>query len=90
MDSSGLCIFTTFAWSLEDIAPQIDAACEGEWSTEKLIEVGERIWNLERQFNLQAGITGKDDTLPKRLLKDAAKSGPAKGMVENAGAIIHH
>ncbi len=81
VDSSGLCIFTTFAWTLEDIAPQVDAALPGKWSVDKLLEVGERIWNLERQFNLQAGFTAKDDTLPKRLLKDAAKTGPAKGLV---------
>jgi len=81
VDSAGLCIFTTFAWTLEDIAPQIDAACEGEWTADKLLEVGERIWNLERQFNLAAGFTGKDDTLPPRLLKDAAKTGPAEGKV---------
>ncbi len=81
VDSSGLCVFTTFAWTLENIAPQIDAACEGEWTVEKLLEVGERIWNLERKFNLDAGITAKDDTLPKRILKEAAKTGPAKGKV---------
>jgi aldehyde:ferredoxin oxidoreductase len=81
VDSSGLCIFTTFAWTLDDIAPQIDSALPGEWSVDKLLEVGERIWNLERQYNLQAGFTAKDDTLPKRLLKDAAKTGPAKGLV---------
>jgi len=78
-DSAGLCIFTSFAWTLDDVAPQIDAACEGEWSTEKLLEVGERIWNLERQYNLAAGFTGKDDNLPPRLMKDAAKTGPAEG-----------
>ncbi len=81
VDSSGLCVFTTFAWTLEDIAPQIDGALPGEWSVDKLLEVGERVWNLERQFNLQAGFTAKDDNLPKRLLKDAAKTGPAKGLV---------
>ncbi|MBT4701786.1 MAG: aldehyde ferredoxin oxidoreductase family protein [Rhodospirillaceae bacterium] len=80
VDSAGLCVFTTFAWSMDDIAPQIDAACEGDWSVENLMEVGERVWNLERQFNLAAGFTGKDDTLPKRLLKDAAKTGPAEGL----------
>ena len=78
-DSAGLCVFTSFAWTLEDVAPQLDAACEGEWSVDKLLEVGERIWNLERKFNLDAGFTGKDDNLPKRLLKDAAKTGPAEG-----------
>ncbi len=88
VDSAGICLFTTFAWSLEDIAPQIDAACEGDWSVDKLLEVGERIWNLERQFNLKAGFTGKDDTLPARLLKDAAKAGPAKGKVNGLGEML--
>ena len=88
VDSSGLCVFTTFAWTLDDIAPQLDAACEGDWSVEKLLEVGERIWNLERDFNLKAGLTGKDDTLPKRLRKDAAKTGPAKGMVNELDKML--
>jgi len=79
VDSAGICVFTTFAWSMDDIGPQIDAACEGDWSVENLMEVGERIWNMERNYNLAAGFTGKDDTLPARLLKDAAKTGPAAG-----------
>jgi hypothetical protein len=45
------------------------------------MEVGERIWNMERQFNLEAGLSGADDTLPPRVLKEAAKVGPAKGHV---------
>ncbi|MEX0950653.1 MAG: aldehyde ferredoxin oxidoreductase C-terminal domain-containing protein, partial [Gammaproteobacteria bacterium] len=88
VDSSGLCVFTTFAWTLEDIAPQIDAACIGDWSAEKLVEVGERIWNMEREYNCKAGITGKDDTLPQRLLKDAAKTGPATGKVNELDKML--
>jgi aldehyde:ferredoxin oxidoreductase len=88
VDSAGLCVFTTFAWSLEDIAPQIDAACPGGWSAERLAEVGERIWNMERDFNLRAGLTAADDTLPSRFLKDAAKTGPAKGKVSNLGEML--
>lgn len=88
VDSTGLCLFTTFAWSLDDFQPQVDAACDGEWSLERLSEVGERIWNMERQFNLAAGFTGKDDTLPKRLLKDAAKTGPAKGRVNGLDQML--
>jgi len=88
VDSAGICVFTTFAWTLDDIAPQIDAACDGKWTPEKLLEVGERIWNLERQFNLAAGFTGKDDTLPKRLLKEAAKVGPAKGLVNGLDKML--
>jgi aldehyde:ferredoxin oxidoreductase len=80
-DSSGLCIFTTFAWGLADLAPQLAAACGNEFTLEKVGEIGERIWNMERDFNNRAGFTSKDDTLPKRLLTEPAKTGPAKGLV---------
>jgi aldehyde:ferredoxin oxidoreductase len=87
-DSSGLCVFTSFAWTLDDVAPQLDAACEGGWTTEKLVELGERIWNMEREFNRLAGVTGKDDTLPKRLLEEAANAGPAQGKVNELGKML--
>ena len=80
-DSAGICVFTSFAWTLADVQPQIAAACEGDWTLEKLNEVGERIWNMERQFNLAAGFTAKDDDLPPRLKTEPAKVGPAKGLV---------
>jgi len=88
VDSSGLCVFTTFAWTLDDIAPQIDAACEGSWSPDKLLEVGERVWNMERIFNNDAGFTAADDKLPERLVKDAAKTGPAKGLVSGLDKML--
>ena len=73
-DSAGICIFTSFAWGLADVQPQIAAACEGDWSMEKLALVGERIWNMEKQFNLAAGFTKKDDNLrrasPPRRARD--------------------
>lgn len=88
VDSIGMCIFTTFALTLDDIAPMVDAACDGDWSPDAMLEVGERIWNLERQYNIAAGFTGKDDTLPKRLLKDAAKTGPAEGKVNGLDKML--
>jgi aldehyde:ferredoxin oxidoreductase len=88
VDSTGLCVFTTFAWTLNDIAPQVDAAVEGGWTPDKMLEAGERIWNLERQFNMRAGFTAKDDRLPDRLLKEGAKSGPAKGLVNGLDKML--
>ncbi|AOF82890.1 hypothetical protein BSY238_618 [Methyloversatilis sp. RAC08] len=88
VDSTGLCVFTTFAWALSDIQPQLQAACEGDWSMEKLDLMGERIWNMERQFNNAAGFTRKDDDLPARLKTEAAKVGPAKGLVSGIDKMI--
>ncbi len=81
IDSSGLCTFTKAAWGAPDYADQIDAACEGDWTVERLLELGERIYNLERLFNNAAGFTAKDDTLPKRVLTEPAKGGAGKGHV---------
>jgi len=80
-DSAGICIFTSFAWTLADVAPQVQAACGEEFTMEHLNHIGERIWNMEREFNNAAGFTKADDSLPKRLLTEAAKTGPGKGVV---------
>ncbi len=87
-DSAGLCIFASFAWSLADIQPQIAAACEGDWSMDKLNLMGERIWNMEKQFNLAAGLTKADDNLPPRLTTEPAKTGPAKGLVNGLATML--
>jgi aldehyde:ferredoxin oxidoreductase len=87
-DAAGICIFASFAWTLADIQPQIAAACDGDWSMDKLNEVGERIWNLEKQFNLAAGLTKKDDDLPPRLKTEPAKTGPAKGLVSGIDKML--
>ena len=88
VDSLGICVFTTFAWTLDNMAPQIDAACDGDWSVERLAEAGERIWNLERDYNMKAGLTAADDNLPPRLLKEAAKTGPAEGKVSGLDVML--
>jgi len=87
-DSAGVCIFTSFAWGLADVAPQVAAACGDEFTLENMNLIGERIWNMERDFNNRAGFTSKDDSLPKRLLEEAAKTGPAKGKVNELGKML--
>ena len=88
LDSVGLCLFTSSAWDVGDLADMLDAACEGDWTEQVLVEAGERIWNLERLFNLRAGLTMADDTLPERLLKDPAPSGTAEGKVNELDIML--
>jgi aldehyde:ferredoxin oxidoreductase len=87
-DSSGVCIFTTFAWTLADLQPQLAAACDESFTMENLALIGERIWNMERDFNNRAGFTSKDDALPPRLMKEAAKTGPATGLVSGLDKML--
>jgi len=81
VDSSGMCLFTTFAIGIDEIRAVLKPATGIDYTAESLMMAGDRIWNLERLFNLKAGFTGKDDTLPQRLLKEPIPEGPSKGHV---------
>ncbi len=80
-DSSGICAFTAAAVSVDQIAAMLDGALPSRWTAERLRETGERIWNLERLFNVAAGLGRSDDTLPRRMLLEPAPGGSAKGLV---------
>jgi len=43
---------------------------------------------LERLFNLKAGLTRADDTLPPRMLKDPVPGGFAKGGVVELDVLL--
>ena len=45
----------------------------------ELKTAGERIWNMEKVYNLREGWTRKDDSLPPRVLKDPIPDGGVKG-----------
>lgn len=45
------------------------------------LKVGERIFTLERMFNLREGFTSKDDSLPLRFIGEPLNDGPASGKV---------
>jgi len=87
-DSAGICLFTSFALGLPELADMLRAALGWTESNEEILKIGERIWNLERLFNLRAGFTKADDTLPPRLLKEPLPSGPAKGKVNQLEVML--
>ena len=88
VDATGLCIFLTFGTTLEAIRPILVAATGIDLSDDELVQVGERIWNLERLWNNRAGLTAADDTLPRRMLEEAIPGGPAKGEVNKLGEML--
>ena len=51
-----------------------------DFTHEEMLKTGERIWNLERMFNLRAGFTKEDDNLPRRMLEEPAPGGRPRGM----------
>ncbi len=81
VDSVGMCLFTTFSLGPDDVLPLLNAATGAGYTDESLLQAGERIWNLERLFNLREGLSRQDDSLAPRLLQEALSTGPAKGHV---------
>lgn len=83
VDSCGLCLFLSLAegYGPEDLVPLLEVATGESFSVDDLMAAGERIWNLERMFNIKAGLTREDDTLPPRFLKEPMPEGPFKGSV---------
>ena len=88
IDSLGLCLFTSFAIGADDYRDMFNAIVGEDWTTEVLLGAGERIWNLERMFNLRAGIRPEEDKLPKRLLEEPISEGPSKGHVHRLAEML--
>ena len=88
IDSEGLCLFTSFALGADDYAALLSAVTGVEYSVDEALKAGERVWNLERLWNLKAGLTKADDTLPERFLKTPMPEGAAKGQVVHLDVML--
>ena len=81
IDSMGHCLFTSFAMGAKEYTDLLNAATGTNHSVEEVLEIGDRVYNIERMFNKAAGMKPEDDRLPKRLLEEPIANGPSKGMV---------
>jgi aldehyde:ferredoxin oxidoreductase len=88
IDSMGVCIFTSFALNPIHYANMMSAVTGIKINSQELLKIGERIWNIEKLFNLREGLGRKDDTLPKRLLTEAFESGHSKGIKVNLEPLL--
>jgi aldehyde:ferredoxin oxidoreductase len=86
IDSSGLCLFTSFAMNADDYADLMNAVCGTALTGNDFILSGERVWNIEKLFNIKSGV--EKDTLPARLLNDPIPDGPSKGWVHKLGELL--
>jgi aldehyde:ferredoxin oxidoreductase len=79
VDSLVVCKFVNMAVAEEFFARLLTAVSGVSYSGDDLMEAGERVYNLERMYNLREGFTQADDTLPKRLLEEPMPAGPSAG-----------
>jgi len=83
-DSLGVCKFTTtetYALYPRDLAQAL-ASLGLPLDAESLLEIGERVVNLERLLNVRLGLSGADDRLPRRFTEERVvlESGESKGL----------
>jgi len=81
IDASGMCLFSSFALGAEDYADLISATTGMKVDATELLKIGERIWNLQKLYNIKRGFGRKDDVLPARLLNEPLKEGAPTGKV---------
>lgn len=75
------CRFHEFVTPADFYPDYIRAATGISISLDEFRRLGERIWNLEKLFNLAAGFERKHDTLPARCFKEEVKGGNSESSV---------
>lgn len=87
LDSLIMCKFTCFAlfqtlkYEPKFYARLLATATGFYFDEEEFRKAGERIYNLERLFNVREGFDYRHDSLPARLLTSPLPEGPSKGEV---------
>jgi aldehyde:ferredoxin oxidoreductase len=83
LDSITVCLFLSISHAVGPsyYQPVLNAATGWDLTPEDLMRTGERITNLKRMFCVQRGVTGRDDTLPERVLTQRLTSGGTRGNI---------
>ncbi len=79
-DSMILCKFNTFAIGANEFASTLSAVTGWSYTADDVLKTGERVYNMERAFNIREGKHWQDE-IPKRFLEDPMPEGPKKGEV---------
>lgn len=78
-DSVGVCAFAGWALGLDFYARFLTAITRFDYTVANLIDRGNKIYNMERIYNIDSGIKQDQDTLPPRFLKEPLEEGFSKG-----------
>jgi aldehyde:ferredoxin oxidoreductase len=80
VDSLGVCTVARSSMGFSDSpSGQALEAVTGWGFTPQLLEIGERIYNLERVILNREGVRRADDQMPERIMNDPIQSGPVQG-----------
>ena len=79
LDTLVKCDFAAYSIKDSTYCQMLEAATGNQWNVDKLMQLGERIWNQVKLFNLREGFSRSDDTLPKRFTEEPLPAGPQEG-----------
>jgi len=78
-DTLGMCKFSRGLFFIEGLLDGVKAVTGKNFDVSEMMTIGERIYNLERLYNVREGLTRKDDYLPYRVTHDPISNGVSKG-----------
>jgi aldehyde:ferredoxin oxidoreductase len=81
IDSTGVCLFAQGGFGENGLQNLLTAVTGIEWTDAEYAKAGERIFNLEKMFNVREGFGREDDRLPDRFFEEPLTIGPGAGTV---------
>jgi aldehyde:ferredoxin oxidoreductase len=90
VDAVGACwsIYSGVRYLDDHLVKALETCTGAGYTKEVAMQAGERLFNLQRLFNLRAGISGNDDTLPKRMLETPLLDGDNEDKVVMLGEML--
>jgi aldehyde:ferredoxin oxidoreductase len=89
MDSLGLCNWLLMGLKFKNFVPLVNSCLGTNYTNEDLLSIGERVWNLERLFNMKAGFDSSDDSLPIRFTEEPLSDGHWEGQISGVNEMLH-
>jgi aldehyde:ferredoxin oxidoreductase len=88
MDSLGLCCWPLMGLKFKNFVPLINSCLGTNHTAEDLLSIGERVWNLERLFNMKAGFDRSHDVLPLRFTEEPISDGHGEGQISRVNEML--
>ena len=89
-DSLSLCKYLPYGnVGFKEVVKFVNLVTGWDMTEDELFKAGERIYNLKRLYNVENGISRKDDNLPSRILTLKFKEGGAANHIPNLGLMLN-
>jgi aldehyde:ferredoxin oxidoreductase len=88
-DIYGVCKFSRYVYFLEGFKDIQNSITGCEKKDSDIMLMGERVYNLQKMFNVREGLDRKDDTLPYRMTHEKIPKGASQGAILEETELRH-